>query len=179
MRLLHLPRPTSQAWTTVALLFGGALTMLIAGEAPSAKPAAVAADWTANPEVALRLAADQVNELLRINRELESKLSLMAWATGAAATVLAIARLLPGPAGKVADMAWAIMAPRMLKQEDQKREMLSRGFLQVAEIMRSFPKNSKLGEVIDKLDRRLPEDVKLAYREWERSQSKRPDSSEG
>jgi hypothetical protein len=48
------------------------------------------------------------------------------------------------------------------------------GFVQVAEIMRSFPADSTIGDLINKLDSRLPENVKLAYREWEKDKKERP-----
>lgn len=148
----------------LALLCSAAL----GGEAPTAHPAATATTWAATPDIALQNAVAQANELLRINQQLKSAIGWIAWASGAALAILGFAKLIPGPSGAIAEALWGLFANRLQKVAERKNETLSDGFVQVAEIMRQFPKDTPLGDVIDKLQRELPEPVRQAYREWER-----------
>lgn len=180
---LHLPskplsdRVTDVLWPIMCLvpLFLVLLPSALFGEGP--KPVAVASagiiDWQTNPQAALQLVLADNQRLIQAFQELVEarKTDWWGYAVGAAGVGIAMLKIFNGPAGVLAEGLWAMVAPKLVKDAEKKRDVMADGFLQVASIMRSFPANTALGDVIDKLDRRLPEDVKRVYREWESNEA--------
>ncbi len=162
---------TWKAWVVIAPIILLLPTAYLFGEGP--KPLAIAAagsvDWQTNPQSALQLVLADNQRLLRAVEELiaAKQTDYLGWLVGAAGIGIAALKMFNGPAGVLAEGLWAAIAPKFVKDAEKKRDVMADGFIKVAEIMRSFPPNTPIGVLIDKLDRRLPEDVKKAYREWE------------
>lgn len=171
MDLMHLPAAHLPMGVFVRscllLLVTGAVGCLVGAEA---SPAATGLDWKNNPEQAQQLLTLMLEEFAKAKASAGDS-SWKAWALGAVGAVLAIARFYPGSAGAVANTLWGLWASRRDKEAEAKRDVLAKGFLDVASVLRSFPKDTSLGQVIDKLSRELPEDVRAAYKEWERQQA--------
>ncbi len=132
-----------------------------------AHPAATAAQWEANPEGAYAAFMTQVQTLLQVHARYLESVSWTGWVLAGLGTVVAVAKFVPGPWGGLVNLAWDILAPKRLKQEDEKQEAMASGFLRVARILKMCPKDSTIGVAIDTMKEQLPEEVKQAYRDWE------------
>jgi hypothetical protein len=149
---------------------------MAADQIPLAVPGASAADWVRNPQGSLAAVLADNERLGKLVQEYQSLGSWIAWAGGAVTLVLGLARMFPGPTQVIADMLYGLWATRQSKAQENKRDVMAKGFVEVAAIMRSFPRGTKLGDVVDKLNSHLPENVKQAYRDWERNEADpRPD----
>ncbi len=173
---------TWRLWAILApllLLLPCAVAWSIDPAKPIAMPSAGATDWATNPQAALQLVmADNQRLVAAVEHLIEvQKTDWMGYAVGALGLAIGALKVFNGPAGALAEGLWAMLAPKLVKDAEKKRDVMADGFLKVAEIMRSFPPNTPLGSVIDKLDKRLPEAVKIAYREWEAHEADdRPDA---
>lgn len=134
-----------------------------------AHPAATASDWSTNSKGAYAAVMAQLQNLLTVHAQYQAAVSWTTWIIAAGGLLVTFAKLFPGPTGVAFNLAWDLFAPKFLKAQEAKQAVLAQGFHSVAEIMKSFPKDSPLGSVIDKLQSDLPEPVKQAYREWEKS----------
>lgn len=155
---------------TIVSLVGWPMTLGLAAERPSAVPAATAADWSNNPEASFAAVLADNEKLNKLVAEYQGMLSKAAWVGATIGTVLAIARFVPGVQQPIADMLYNLWASRRTKAEEEKQLVMATGFKEVAEIMRAFPKDAQLGQVLDKLARDLPEPVKQVYRELEKNE---------
>jgi len=188
MPLLDAPtmraRITDAAWWSWCIIAPVILlclprSLFAGGPDPVATPSVLAADWQANPQAALQAVLADNHRLIESFNALVAarQTDWVGWAVGAVGLGVGFLKVFNGPAGALAEMLWAGIAPRFVKDAEKKRDVMADGFLKVAAVMRSFPPNTPLGDVIDKLDRRLPEGVKTAYREWEAHEaSDRPTS---
>jgi|GEM_PF-2750546 len=166
-------------WGAFTAVLAACVCILPAADLPLAIPAALAPDWVADPAGAFRRMQEDNATLVKNYQSLLSAVTIGAWMAGAALTVLGIARAIPGPSKALAELAWAMFAPKLTKEAEGKQKVYADGFIAVSHILRSFPTDSPLGDVIEKLDRRLPDEVKLAYQEWaEENATSRPPSRE-
>lgn len=161
-------------WSAIGGTLGMATGSLMGAEIPLANPGALAADWAKDPEAAYRALQGNFETLQAAYQQLLSTSTWAAYGAGALLTVLGIARAIPGPSKALAEFAWAMFAPKLQKVADQKQEVVAKGFFLVAEVMRSLPKDTPLGEVVAAIERKSPEAIKEAYREWEKTQAPRP-----
>lgn len=163
----------SVIWFVPMLLVLTAESM--AGDAPKpvAAPGAVLVDWQTNPQAALQAVLADNQRLMQAVQDLiaAQRADWVGWAVGGVGVLIGFLKVFNGPAGALAEAGWALIAPKVVKDAEKKRDVMADGFKQVAAIMRSFPADTPLGAVIDKLDRRLPEEVKRVYREWEANEA--------
>lgn len=152
------------------------LLVLVCTSAIGADPAIpdkTAADWATDPQAAMVA-------ILAANQKLTSFVASMttvgtwaAWGLGALGVLVGVCKFIP-QLQPFTDLAWGLFSHKTAKEADDKKQVMAQGFLDVASIMRSFPKDSPLGDVIDKLEHRLPPQVVDVYRQWEASQPDRP-----
>lgn len=183
---MHLPtksiaeRATDAMWLMPLLLvmLCEGLSIAIEPSKPLAVPSAGPGEWGANPQLALQAVLADNQKLMQAVQDLSaSRTDWIGYAVGGVGVLIGLVKVFNGPAGVLAESLWAMLAPKFVKDSEKKREVMADGFLQVAEIMRSFPASTPLSHVLDKLDRRLPEAVKTAYREWEANEAgDRPDA---
>jgi hypothetical protein len=145
-----------------------------AAEPLIANPGALASDWALNPEAAFMRLQQDFDALHQAHRDLQASISWAGWGATAGLGVLGLIRAFPGPAGAFAEFLYNFWAPKLKKQADHRTEVAAEGFFAVANVMRSFSKDTPLGHVLDKLERRLPEEVKRTYAEWEARAKERP-----
>jgi len=165
---------------TLAIMMAviGCSVLCAADSIPQADPISTAADWARNPDVALQAILNENQRLGNLVEEYRSMGSWLAWAGGALTLLLGMARMFPGVTQPFAEILYNLWATRQSKAQEKKRDVLAQGFTEVAGIMRTFPPDSKLGDVIGKLNTNLPEEVKQAYRDWEKHEAKpRPSAS--
>lgn len=163
-------------WVVIAplvLLVGPVAALFAEPPKPVAVPSAGGVDWATNPQAALGAILESNQRVLNAYQDLlnAQRTDWVGWAVGAVGIGIGFLKVFNGPAGALAEGLWAMIAPKLVKDAEAKRDVMADGFLKVAEIMRSFPPNTPLSQVIDKLDRRLPEAVKKAYREWEANEA--------
>jgi hypothetical protein len=177
--LTLLLRSRASVWMFVLLLviIGLAVSAAAVEQLPLAVPGAVAADWAKNPHGSLAAVLADNERLGKLIQEYQALGSWIAWAGGAVTLILGLARMFPGPTQAIAEVLYGFWATRQSKAQEEKRDVMAKGFVEVAAIMRTFPRGTALGDVVDKLNSHLPEDVKQAYRDWERNEAgPRPDA---
>ncbi len=156
-------------WKTLLLVLAP-ISMILGAEAlPVAVPPADAAAWLSDPQGALQANLAAAQALLQFYTNMSQGLSIAGWALGALGVIVAIGKFIP-QVQPFTDMLWGIVSHKNAQKADKEKEIMAQGFLDVAAIMRSFPRDSKLGEVIDKMQSRLPPEVTAAYRAWEKEQ---------
>jgi len=161
-------------WACIGSMVGIA-TASFGAEIPLAAPGVLAEDWAINPDAAFARFQQDFEALSKAHQHLKNVTSMAAWGAGIALTLLGVLRAFPGPAKGMADLAWAVLAPKLTKMAEGRQVVAEKGFFLVAEIMREFPKDTPLGEVVAKIERKSPEAVKELYRQWEKQHSvKRP-----
>lgn len=166
---------TFWAFSLVGSAVGVVTGSLGAAEPLMANPGALAADWALNPEAAFMRLQQDFDALRQAHQDLQASLYWAGWGATAGLGVLGLLRAFPGPAGALAEMLYNLWSPKLKKLADHRTEVAAEGFFCVARIMREFPKDAPLGQILEKLDRRLPEEVKRAYQEWELAHAaKRP-----
>ena len=161
-------------WACIGSMVGIA-TASLGAEVPLAAPGVLAEDWAINPDAAFARFQQDFEALSKAHQHLKSVTTMAAWGAGIALTVLGVLRAFPGPSQALGELAWAFWAPKLTKLAEGRQVVAEKGLFLVAEIMREFPKDTPLGEVVAKIERQSPEAVKELYRQWEKKHSlKRP-----
>lgn len=159
----------SITWKTLLLVLAP-ISMILGAEAlPVAVPPADAAAWLSDPQGSLQANLAAAQALLQFYSNMSQGLSVAGWALGALGVLCAIGKFVP-QVQPFTDLVWSFFSHKNAQKADAEKEVMAQGFLDVAAIMRSFPRDSKLGEVIDKMQARLPPEVTAAYRAWEKEQ---------
>ena len=69
------------------------------------------------------------------------------WLAGAASTALAAARMLPGPGGALADLAWTLLAPDAHRQRDRRQQADADAYQQMTEMLASLAPHQTVGDL--------------------------------
>ena len=73
------------------------------------------------------------------------------WLAGAATATLSVARLLPGPGGAVADLAWTLLAPAPHRQRDRQQQTDADAYQQITDVLASLAPHQTVADVRNRL----------------------------
>ncbi len=140
-------------------ILAGAAEHIEALAAGTALPPPVAAPATIRAEPERYHAAAQVAHHQADTTAATWAVPWWGWMAGAASAVLGVARMLPGPGGAVADLAWTLLAPEQHRQRDRRQQADADAYQQITDVLAALAPHQTVADVRNRLAVIKPTDV--------------------
>lgn len=84
------------------------------------------------------------------------------WALGALGAALGVVRMIPGPGGALADLAWQMLAPRATRQADTVQATHAMGFQTLVRLIERLPNTATISTLKGQVTAKVPSAVRDA-----------------
>ena len=88
-----------------------------------------------------------------------------AWLAGAAGAAVGIVRMIPGPGGALADLAWQLLAPKATRQADTIQATHAMGFQSLVRLIERLPNTATISTLKGQVTNKVPSAVRDAIPE--------------
>jgi len=84
------------------------------------------------------------------------------WALGALGAALGVVRMMPGPGGTLADLAWQVLAPKATRQADIIQATHATGFQSLVRLIERLPNTATISTLKGEVTNKVPSVVRDA-----------------
>ena len=116
---------------------------------PKRTPAAITADPAGYADDASQAAA-----------EARSMVPWWGWALGALGAALGVVRMIPGPGGVLADLAWQMLAPKATRQAETVQATHAMGFQSLVRLIERLPNTATISTLKGQVTTKVPSVVR-------------------
>jgi hypothetical protein len=118
---------------------------------PKLTPAAIIAD-----------PASYADDASKAVDEARSMVPWWGWALGALGAALGVVRMIPGPGGALADLAWQALAPKATRQADTIQATHAMGFQSLVRLIEQLPNTATISTLKGQVTTKFPSMVRDA-----------------
>ena len=118
---------------------------------PKRTPAAITAD-----------PAGYADDASQAAEEARSMVPWWGWALGALGAALGVVRMIPGPGGALADLAWQVLAPKATRQADTIQATHAMGFQSLVRLIERLPNTATMTTLKGQVTTKVPSVVRDA-----------------
>ena len=118
---------------------------------PKRTPAAIIADPASYADDASKAVDDAL-----------SMVPWWGWALGALGAALGVVRMIPGPGGVLADLAWQVLAPKAMRQADTIQATHAMGFQSLVRLIEQLPNTATISTLKGQVTTKIPSMVRDA-----------------